>query len=161
MTTTEAIATPLHATRMSADTNDVSRKRLSRSRLSRNRLWTGRALTGLAGAFLILDGAMKLAKPAVVVEATKQLGYPKSAIVGIGIVLLACTLLYLIPRTSILGAVLLTGYLGGAVASNMRAGQPLFNIVFPVIFACIAWGGLWLREARLEQLLPLKLASNS
>ena len=153
MTTTEAIATPLEATRMSSDTNEVSQKRLSR-----NRLWTGRALTGLASAFLILDGGMKLAKPAVVVEATKQLGYPGSTIVGIGVVLLVYTLLYLIPRTSILGAVLLAGYLGGAVASNVRAEQPLFNIVFPVIFACIAWGGLWFREARLEQLLPLKQA---
>jgi hypothetical protein len=151
MTTTEAIATPFQTTRMSADTNQVSRKRLSRSRL-----WTGRALTGLAGAFLILDGAMKLAKPAVVVEATKQLGFPESTIVGIGLVLLACTLLYLIPRTSILGAVLLTGYLGGAVASNVRAEEPLFNIVFPLILAGIAWSGLWLREPRLEQLLPLK-----
>ena len=92
------------------------------------------------------------------VEATKQLGYPESAIVGIGVVLLASTLLYLIPRTSILGAVLLTGYLGGAVASNVRAEQPLFNIVFPVIFAGIAWGGLWLRDSRLRRLLPLKQA---
>lgn len=101
---------------------------------------------------------MKLAKPAVVVEATKQLGYPESTIVGIGVVLLACTLLYLIPRTAILGAVLLAGYLGGAVASNVRAGQPLFNIIFPVILATIAWGGLWLRDTRLQQLLPLKQA---
>lgn len=131
---------------MSADTNQISRKRL----------WTGRVLTGLVAAFCIMDGAMKLAKPVFVVQATKQLGYPESTIVGIGVALLACTLLYLIPRTSILGAVLLTGYLGGAVAANVRAQQPLFNIVFPVIFACIAWGGLWLREGRLTELLPLK-----
>jgi DoxX-like family len=146
MTTANAIT--LEAIRMSADTNDVSRMRL----------WTGRVLSGLSAAFFILDGAMKLAKPAVVVEATKQLGYPESSIVGIGVVLLACTLLYLIPRTSILGAVLLAGYLGGAVASNVRAGQPLFNIIFPVILATIAWGGLWLRDTRLQQLLPLKQA---
>jgi hypothetical protein len=146
MTTANAIT--LEAIRMSVDTNEVSRKRL----------WTGRVLSGLSAAFFILDGAMKLAKPAVVVEATKQLGYPESTIVGIGVVLLACTLLYLIPRTSILGAVLLAGYLGGAVASNVRAGQPLFNIIFPVILATIAWGGLWLRDTRLQQLLPLKQA---
>ena len=146
MTNTEAIATPFEAARMSANTDDVSRKRM----------WTGRVLTGLSAAFLVLDGGMKLFKPPVVVQATKQLGYPESTIVGIGIVLLACTLLYLIPRTSILGAVLLTGYLGGAAASNVRAEQPLFNIVFPVIFACIAWGGLWLRETRLTRVLPLK-----
>jgi hypothetical protein len=134
---------------MAIDTNEISRKRL----------WAGRILTGLSGAFLIFDGGMKLFKPPVVVQATVQLGYPESTIVGIGIVLLACTLLYLIPRTSFLGAVLLTGYLGGAVASNVRAGQPTFNVVFPVILACIAWGGLWLRDTRLEQLLPLKRES--
>ena len=147
--TTQAIATPLEAAVMAIDTNEISRKRL----------WAGRILTGLSGAFFIFDGGMKLFKPPVVVQATVQLGYPESTIVGIGIVLLACTLLYLIPRTSILGAVLLTGYLGGAVASNVRAGQPTFNVVFPVIFACIAWGGLWLRDTRLEQLLPLKRES--
>ena len=146
MTTVETIATPLLDTRMSADRNE----------LSRTRLWTGRALTGLSAAFLILDGGMKLAKPPVVVQATIQLGYPESTIVGIGIALLACTLLYLIRRTSILGAILLTGYLGGAVATNVRAEQPMFNIVFAVIMACIAWSGLWLREPRLQQLLPLK-----
>ena len=125
-------------------------------KISGTRLWTGRVLTGLSAAFLIFDGGMKLFKPPVVVQATVHLGYPESTIVGIGAALLACTLLYIIPRTSILGAILLTGYLGGAVASNIRAEQPLFNIVFPVIFAFIAWGGLWLREPRLEQMLPLK-----
>lgn len=123
---------------------------------SRTRLWTGRVLTGLAGAFLIFDGLMKLIKPPVVVQATVEMGFPESTIAGIGITLLACTLLYLIPRTSILGAVLLTGYLGGAVASNVRAQKPVFNAVFSVIFACIVWGGVWLRDVRLEQLLPLK-----
>jgi hypothetical protein len=142
MTTAQAIAT-------SFDTNEYFRKRL----------WAGRTLTGFAGSFMILDGAMKLFKPPVVVHATLQLGYPESTIAGIGLALLASTLLYLIPRTSILGAVLLTAYLGGAVATNVRAQQPLFNIVFPVMFACIAWGGLWLREPRLEQILPLKRAN--
>jgi DoxX-like family len=141
MTNAEALSTAFHA---------------STNQISRTRLWTGRVLTGLVGAFCIMDGAMKLAKPAFVVQATKQLGYPESTIVGIGVALLVCTLLYLIPRTSILGAVLLTGYLGGAVATNVRAEQPLFNIVFPVIFACMAWGGLWLRESWLKELLPVK-----
>jgi hypothetical protein len=99
---------------------------------------------------------MKLFKPPFVVQATLRLGYPESTIIGIGLVLLVCTLLYLIPRTSVLGAVLLTGYLGGAVATNVRAEQPLFNIVFPIVFATIAWAGLWLREPRLGQLLPLQ-----
>jgi hypothetical protein len=121
--------------------------------ISRTRLWTGRTLTGLAGLFLAMDGGMKLLKPAVVVEGTVRLGYPESTIVGMGIALLASTLLYLIPRTAIFGAILVTAYLGGAVASNVRAGQPLFNIVFPVIFAGILWVSLTLRDTRLEQLL--------
>jgi DoxX-like family len=99
---------------------------------------------------------MKLLKPPVVVQATLKLGYPESAIVGIGIALLAGTLLYLIPRTAILGAVLLTGYLGGAVATNVRVGAPVFNIVFPMIFSALLWGGLWLRDPRLRELLPLR-----
>jgi hypothetical protein len=97
---------------------------------------------------------MKLFKPPVVVETTTQLGYPESAIVGIGVVLLACTLLYSIRRTSILGAILLTGYLGGAVATHVRVSA-WANIVFPVFFGCLIWGGLWLRDRRLERLLPL------
>jgi hypothetical protein len=123
---------------------------------SRNRLWAGRILTGLAGVFFIFDAGIKLLKVPAAVQGTIQVGYPESTIVGIGAVLLACTLLYLIPRTSILGAVLITGYLGGAVATNVRAETGAFNILFPVIFGCIAWGGLWLRDTRLQQLLPLK-----
>ena len=111
MTTAPAIATPPQAALLPAKTNELSRKRL----------WAGRVLTGLAGAFLIFDGSMKLFKPPVVVEATVRLGYPESTIIGIGVVPLACTLLYLIPRTSILGAILVSGYLGGAVATNVRA----------------------------------------
>lgn len=121
----------------------------------RGLLWTGRILSGLVTAFFILDGAMKLAKPAVVVQATVQLGYPVSTIVGIGITLLAFTVLYVIPRTAVLGAVLLTAYLGGAVASNVRAATPLFNTVFPIVFGALVWSGLWLRDTRLRTLLPV------
>jgi hypothetical protein len=102
-----------------------------------------------------MDAIMKLLKPAFVVQATTQLGYPESTIVGIGSVLLTATLLYAIPRTAVLGAVLLTAYMGGAVATNVRAGMPLFNILFPVLFAILFWGGLWLRDKRLQRLLPL------
>src|SRR4051794_39778213 len=116
--------------------------------VSKGLLWTGRILSGLVVVFLLVDGVMKLFKPAAVVEATLQLGYPDSAIVGIGILLLVCTLLYVIPRTSVLGAVLLTGYLGGAVASQVRAGNGWFNVVFPVIFGAVLWGGLWVRDVR-------------
>jgi hypothetical protein len=108
----------------------------------------------LAVAFLLVDGAMKLWKPAVVLEATRQLGYPESGVGGIGIVLLACTLLYTFPRTSILGAILLTGYLGGAVASQLRVGNGWFNVVFPVILGLLIWTGLWLRDKRVRTVLP-------
>lgn len=124
--------------------------------ISNTRRWAGRILSGLAAAFLVMDGGLKLFKPAFVVAANVQLGYPESTIVGIGIALLTCTTLYLIPRTSILGAILLTGYLGGAVASNVRVGTALFNVLFPVLFAGLVWGGLLLREERLRGLLPLK-----
>jgi hypothetical protein len=122
--------------------------------ISSARLWTGRIMSALPALFLLMDGGMKLFKPAVVVEATKQMGYPETAIVGLGLVLLASTVLYLVPRTAILGAILLTGYLGGAVASQLRVQAVLFNIVFPVAFGCLLWGGLWLRDRRLRELLP-------
>jgi len=89
----------------------------------------------------------------MVVKATQELGYPESAIVGIGVVLLVCTLLYLFPRTSILGAILLTGYLGGALASQVRVQASWFNVVFAFVFACVVWGGLWLRDPRVRQFL--------
>jgi hypothetical protein len=123
--------------------------------ISGKRLWAGRIFMGISGAFLLLDGVMKLFKPPVVVQATVQLGYPESTIAGIGVVLLVSTLLYLIPRTSVLGAVLLTGYLGGAVATQVRAEMGAFNILAPVLLAVIAWAGLYLRDKRLERLLPL------
>src|ERR1700753_450071 len=113
--------------------------------ISGKQLWAGRILTGLAGAFLLMDAVMKLVKPPVVVKATVDLGYPESSIVGIGIVLLLCTILYLVPRTAAFGAALITGYLGGAVATNVRAGTPVFNIIFPVLLGCVVWGGLALR----------------
>jgi len=107
----------------------------------------------LASLFLVVDGVMKLLKPPAVVKATLQLGYEQSAILGIGVTLLVCTLLYIVPRTSTLGAVLLAAYLGGAVASNIRAGMPVFNVVFPMIMAALLWGGLWLRDIRVRNLL--------
>lgn len=124
-------------------------------RMQRARLWLSWCLSVPAVLFFVMDGVMKVIRPPFVVEATRQLGYPESTLVGIGIALLTCTVLYVIPRTAVLGAVLLTGYLGGAVASNIRAGTPAFNVLFPVICAIFAWGGLWLRERRLKELLPL------
>jgi len=121
--------------------------------ISNMQVWVGRAMSGLSSLFLLVDGVMKLLKPAVVVRATLQLGYAESAILGIGATLLACTLLYVMPRTSTLGAMLLTAYLGGAVASNIRAGMPLFNVLFPMIIAGLVWGGLWFRDPRVRDLL--------
>lgn len=124
--------------------------------VSKTNLWIGRIVSGLPALFLLVDGVMKLFKPAVVVEATLNLGYPESTIIPIGVVLVICTILYLIPATSVLGAILLTGYLGGAVATHVRAGESLFSIVFAVIFGILIWLGLYLRDARLRALVPLR-----
>ena len=124
----------------------------SRSNAAR---WTGYVMTILPSLFLLLDGVMKLFKPRFVVEATMQLGYQESAILPIGIILVICTVLYLIPITSVLGAILLTGYLGGAVATHVRASQGSFPIIFPVIIGALIWGGLYFRDHRLRNLIPL------
>ena len=122
--------------------------------VAKRSLCVGRTLSALAVAFLVFDSVMKLIKPSFVVKATIELGYPESTIVGIGATLLIVTLLYVIPRTSILGAILLTGYLGGAVASNVRVGNPLFShVLFPVYVAAIVWAGLYLRDRRLRALM--------
>lgn len=113
----------------------------------------GYVLTGLGSAFLLLDGVMKLVQPQVVVDTTVQLGYPAGAITGIGLTLLSSTVLYLVPRTAVLGAILLTAYLGGAVATHVRVGNPVFShLLFPVYVALVVWGGLYLRDARLRAL---------
>ena len=125
--------------------------------LSKGRLWTGRIMSALPALFLFVDALGKLVKPAPVVEGTLQLGYPESVILGLGIVLLACTVLYVIPRTAILGAILLTGYLGGAVATHVRVGSPLFtHMLFPVYVGLLIWAGLYLRDERLRALIPLR-----
>jgi hypothetical protein len=124
--------------------------------VSNKALWTGRIIVLLPALFLLLDGVMKLVKPAPVVEATVRLGYSENVILPLGIVLLICTVLYLIPLTSVLGAILLTGYLGGAVATHVRAGEGAFPILFPVVFGMLLWGSLWLRDQRLRALIPLR-----
>ena len=125
--------------------------------VSKKSLWTGRILSGLAAAFLLLDGVMKLVKPIQVTDAFTRLGYSLTVVVPIGLVLLACVVLYLIPRTSVLGAILLTGYLGGAVATHARVGDPLLShALFPTYFGILLWLGLYLRDARLRALVPLR-----
>ena len=117
---------------------------------------SGWIMTILLGLFLLMDGVMKLFKPEVVVKETTKLGYPESVILPLGIVLTASTILYLIPRTAALGAILLTGYLGGAVATHMRVEGGWFTIAFPVIFGALLWGGLWLRDLRVRALIPIR-----
>ena len=112
-------------------------------------------MSTLPALFLLLDGIMKLVKPPIVVEATVKLGYPESVITGLGIVLVVCTIVYLIPRTAVLGAILLTGYLGGAIATHVRTGESTFSIFFPVIIGVMLWGGLYLRNERLRSLVPV------
>jgi len=124
--------------------------------ISKKMIWTGRIISALPVLFLLMDGVMKLFKPRVVVEATVRLGYPESVIVGLGIVLLSCTVLYIISATSVLGAILLTGYLGGAVATHLRVGEGLFPEFFPIIVGALIWGGLWLRDKRFRALVPLR-----
>lgn len=123
-------------------------------RVARSRAWTGRIISGLIVAFLLFDAVGKFVKPAAVVEAFARLGFPMSASVVIGTILSGSTILYVIPRTAVLGAVLLTGYLGGAVASQLRIGEPLFtHVLFPVYFGVMVWVGLYLRDARVKGLL--------
>jgi hypothetical protein len=124
---------------------------------SKFRLWTGRILSGLAAVFLLLDAVMKLMKVQPVRDAFVKLGWPTGLMIPIGTVLLACVIVYLVPQTSVLGAILLTGYLGGAVATHVRVGDPLFShALFPTYIALLLWGGLFLREPRLHALLPLR-----
>ena len=127
--------------------------------LSAKSLWTSRLMRGVVVLFLLLDTGIHLAVPAPVVQAMTQLGFPLSLTVGIGVVELLCTVLYVIPATSVLGAVLLTGYLGGAVAAHLRVGNPIFEaIIFPAIVGALLWGGLLLVDQRLRALVPFRRA---
>lgn len=125
-----------------------------RSQFSTKELWAGRVLSGLAVLFLAFDATIKLLQLGPAVEGTTQLGYPASVIVPIGLIQIGCLILYLIPRTSVLGAILWTGYLGGAIATHVRVGSPLFShTLFPIYVAALLWGGLWLRDQRVRALL--------
>lgn len=126
--------------------------------VSRKSLWAARIVSGLVGLFLLVDGVAKLFKPAVVVDETIRLGYSESFIIPNGIILIICTILYLIPATSVLGAILLTGYLGGAVATHVIAGDGWFTIIFAIVFGVLIWLGLYLHDLRLRALVPLRAA---
>jgi hypothetical protein len=123
---------------------------------SKARLWTGRSLSVLVVLFLLFDAVGKFLMPVQVVQAFARLGFPATLGVSIGILLLVSTLIYAIPRTAVLGAVLLTGYLGGAVAIQMRAGSPTFETVFPVLFGIVIWAGVYLRNCKLRAVFPIR-----
>ncbi len=121
---------------------------------SGTRLWTGRVLSGLAVLFLAFDGAMKVLQVEAAREATSNLGWSIEAMFGLGVLELVCLAVYLVPRTAIVGAVLWTGYLGGAIATHVRVDNPLFShVLFPVYVAMLLWGGLYLRDPRVRALI--------
>lgn len=123
--------------------------------ISTTAFWTGRVLSGLVIVFLLFDGAIKLIPLDVVVETSRQLGIPTNLAVTLGVLTLLGTLLYAYPRTSVLGAILLTGYLGGAIYVHVRAGSPLFShTLFGVYLGILLWGGLYLRDERLRLIFP-------
>jgi hypothetical protein len=116
-------------------------------------IWTGRTLTALAILFMLFDTVGHLLMPAPVASAFASLGYPASTALGIGLVELVVVVLYAIPRTAIAGAILLTGYLGGAIAAKVRIGAAPFDTIFPLIIAAIIWGGIYLRNPRVRTLI--------
>jgi hypothetical protein len=125
--------------------------------ISRKQIIAGRVLSGVAVLFLLFDAFGKLMRPVQVVEGTTQLGWPVSVILPLGIIQAVLLVLYLYPRTSVLGAILWVGYLGGAVATHVRLGNPLFShILFPTYLGALLWGGLWLRDRRLRALIPFR-----
>lgn len=123
--------------------------------ISTTALWTGRILSGLVVLFLLFDGAIKLIPLDIVIETSRQLGVPTNLAMTLGVLTLVGALLYAYPRTSVLGAILLTGYLGGAIYVHVRAGSPLFShTLFGVYLGILLWGGLWLRDERVRLILP-------
>lgn len=126
---------------------------------SKASLWTGRVLSVLVVLFFLFDSISKLVKEPHSIAGTAQLGFSEHSVVVVGAILLACTIVYIIPRAAVLGAVLLTGYLGGAIAVQLRVNHPTFETLFPAIIGLLAWLGVFLREPRLRSLVPFRTAS--
>jgi DoxX-like family len=142
---------------MMASERLASRIEISSDRSVGTAARVGMVCTTLAALFLTFDTVLKVLRLGPAVEGTVALGYPLDSVRTIGIIELVCVVLYLVPRTSVLGAILLTGYLGGAIATHVRIGNPLFtHVLFPIYVALFVWGGLYLRERRLRELLPLR-----
>ncbi len=123
---------------------------------SGKQIWAGRVISALAVLFFIFDGVSKVMKIPQVVQSNLDLGLGENLVLPIGVLMLLCTLIYIIPQTSVLGAILLTAYMGGAVATHVRAGSGTIPILFSVVFGMLVWLGLYLREPRLWALVPLK-----
>jgi hypothetical protein len=129
---------------------------------SKKMLWTGRIVSWVIAALLLLDAVMKVLQVPQVMEGTVKVGYPAGTVRPIGIILLLCLICYVIPRTSVLGAILLTGYLGGAVATNVRISTPLFSYtLIPMYVGVLVWGGLFLQDEGVRALIPLRNDSHS
>jgi len=154
-----SIAIITAGTKFSNDRAQNRRRTQTRSSRSSSkaRIWTGRIMTAVPVAFLIFDTVVKFLDLDVVRESLVTLGYPVTYAIVIGTIELVCLTAYLVPRTSVLGAVLMTGYLGGAIATHVRVGSPLpSHVLFPIYVAVLLWGGLYLREDRLRALMPLR-----
>jgi hypothetical protein len=131
----------------------------AQANVGRGALWTGRALSTVLVILLLLDATMKLIPLQMVTDGSRAIGWPADPLTvrSLGVVLALATLLYAVPRTSVLGAVILTGYMGGAVATHVRVGDPLFtHVLFGVYLGVALWGGLWLRDPRVRALMPFK-----
>ena len=124
---------------------------LQETAVGKKSLWAGRILSALPALMLAFSAVMKFLKPAPVVEGFARFGYPENLIVMLGVVEILCAVIYVIPRTAFLGAILMTGYLGGATATNVRVGDPTFFV--PVLLGVLAWGGLYLRDRRVRALV--------
>lgn len=124
----------------------------SHAPVSKKMLWTGRVMSTMPVLMLLFSAVMKFVKPPGFAEGMTKLGIPVSLATGLGILELTCTILYIIPRAAVLGAILLTGYLGGAILTHLRVGD---NFIGPIVFGVFIWGGLFLREPRVRALIPL------
>ena len=124
--------------------------------LSKKAIWSGRIMSGLPVLLLVFSATLKFLRPASMLETFAHLGIPERLSFPLGVLELTCTIIYLIPRTSVLGAILLTGYLGGAVLTHLRVGEPVF---MPLIAGVLVWGGLFLLESRVRALIPLRRAA--
>jgi hypothetical protein len=122
--------------------------------ISNKAIWTGRIISALPVLLMVFSGVMKLVKPPSLVDGFHQLGLPLSLSVGLGILEISCAVIYVIPRTAVLGAILITGYFGGAILTNVRLANPAW--VMPLILGMLAWGGLFLRDRRIRELVPLR-----